>query len=453
MAANESWIVEIEFVRGIWTDVTRYVDTAKSNIFIQQGDTAETTDEGSATFTLNNSDQRFTPGNVLGANYPNVKSGCRIRVREVIGSYNFGLFSGYIEWPEIQAWTASTASAPRDQQITINAVDRMTRLANARPFLSTLGEHILYRGGTRLSGYWPLLASQGYNPYGPAQLPFIPFRQRASSPVVPTGEPAIGFTGSAIDADDVATLRLEPNVVGTDVAVDTHTYGLITPVTVTNNTFTISFWVYLEDVSTANLYWNAGDTVGATLLRLSRVGGAWGVEAGAGPVSSFATVNALPTYKWTLVSIRMTLPSGLIEYWVNEATPVTVTMSGGVVPSTATFPVYELGVGMQGNLAHAQLYVGDFTRQHHLDQYQMGLTGLEYQTTGQRIRTVMAYAGVLSTDLTRVDQGVSVMQVASLAGKTPATAAAEASDTERGSLYAAGDGQIVFAGRQRLLNI
>jgi len=329
----------------------------------------------------------------------------------------------------------------------------MTRLANSQEFLSTLGEHILYDGGSSLVAFWPLLTSQGLNPYGPAQLPLTEFVFQESG-TVPTAEPALSFDGISVVADDVGTTYLAPNIVSAHAVKYKFPSGPITPIVLDSSTLTFSVWTYIEDVQDAQLQWSIDESTSATFLDLDRSSGVWSITGMTGPVSLLATsIPALPTYKWTLISLRMTLPSGLIECWVDDRTPVTGTMTGGVVPSTATFDNVTVGASQQGNVSYLQVHVGDFTYAQHLAQFQMGLNGLEYQTTGARIRTVLGYAGVASTDLNRVDTGVSVMQRASLAGKTPAIAAAEASSTERGSLYAAGDGQIVFADRKRLYNI
>lgn len=454
MAANESWLVEIAFASQpdaaiqIYTDVTTRVDTAKSLIVIAQGDTAETTDEGSLTLVLNNSDQAFTPGNTLSPYYPNMKSARRIRVTEVIGSYRFVLFTGYIEFPDITAWTASTASAPRDQQITFTATDRMTRLANARPFLSTLGEHIAYSGTP--AAYWPLVGTIGVNPATTTQAPLTVTTVYANVDATANAAATAGG-GSSITADDIATFRLAPNIVGSVFAIDKYLRGPITPISITSSTFTAVWWMYVEDVAGPGGLWNFQNS---TLEYLQLAGGSTVMlQAAAGPTFVNIAAQNIPTYKWTLVALRMTLPSGLVELWIDDDAPTTGTLGGGVVPSTVSFDDVFFANNMQGNIAYLQVYTGDYTREQFLAQYHMGLEGLEYQTTGQRIRTVLAYAGVPAMDMNRVDRGVSVMQRASLAGKTPATLLTEASDTERGSLYVAGDGQMVFADRKRLYNI
>jgi hypothetical protein len=83
----------------------------------------------------------------------------------------------------------------------------------------------------------------------------------------------------------------------------------------------------------------------------------------------------------------------------------------------------------------------------------MGLFGLERQSTGERIRTILQYAGVDPSELGRIDNGASLMQVARMAGRGPMDLVAEAVATEQGEFYADGSGLPVFTGRVRLYNI
>ena len=115
----------------------------------------------------------------------------------------------------------------------------------------------------------------------------------------------------------------------------------------------------------------------------------------------------------------------------------------------------DVGEAAQGNFAYMQVYVGTaFNRAAHLAQYQMGLTGLEAQTTGARVDTILQYAGVPGSDyLATTDTGTSIMQRATLLGKDPLTALREAETTEQGLLYVDGSGQTHFADRRTLYGI
>jgi hypothetical protein len=88
----------------------------------------------------------------------------------------------------------------------------------------------------------------------------------------------------------------------------------------------------------------------------------------------------------------------------------------------------------------------------HLAQFQVGMLGLEGQTTGQRVTTILNYAGV-PAGLRQVDVGCSFMAKATMAGRAPGDLLAEAVTTEQGRGFMSGDGRYVFHGRDRVLNV
>jgi len=468
--AYEKWVVEIEFVSGTWTDVTARVDTAGNPFEVVQGDTAETTDEGSMELTLNNSDQAFTPGNVNSTYYPNVKAGKRIRVREVLPSLSaiIDVFTGYIEFPEIEAWTASTTSAPRDQQITITAVDRITWLSRARPFISTLAEQIRYAAGSQLMAHYPLNDDQGAVSAANVTDTFRePLVKKVSSPTTAGGgsggvEPSLTFgSGTPLLGDDVASATGVPAVNAGILYSSVYAEArFASPIPqASGETIALVFWCTYDGTTIDGLVpatiRNNDDTSLQQDMLLYYTAGAW--TARWGPPSSTPTTLAVSgpqAAKPTLIALRLTLPSGLCEYWRDVDTPATTTL-GGSIPTSATWSSLAVMGQWAGTLGHVQVHVGvdAYPRAAHLAQFQAGWTGLERQYPGQRIETLANYAGIPANELNRVDPGVAVMQNASLAGKTPLTAMTEAADTERGSLYAAGTGELVFADRRRLYNI
>jgi hypothetical protein len=158
---------------------------------------------------------------------------------------------------------------------------------------------------------------------------------------------------------------------------------------------------------------------------------------------------ALPVmvqYGWSpSVGLAMISGSDLGPYSFLGSNPTTMTLS------TMRAPMRDWA----GGIAHVQLYVGapgDFTVADYLAQARMGQLGLEYQTTGQRINTILDYAGVPG-DQRLVDPGVSYMQKATLAGQDPGTALANAVAAERGRGFISGDGKYVFHDRTRIYNV
>lgn len=455
MAAYEGWRLGIAFASlpddpaPVYDDVTSLV---QGTVTTESGQTSETQgDTGSLAAALENADQRFTPGNRVGVHYPNVKSARRVELVDAIGELDVPLFAGWLEFPEIPSWAKSSTDAPLSQPLTITAVDRLAHLGRQR-FLSTLGAHILYAGRDTLAGFWPLTELRRYTSYRYGGVnPLSVDHSRDTASTATSAAVITDGGGDPVIADDVNTLRLEPNINNSLVADSAYLTGEIQAVV--GATVAAQFWVYFEDVSTSDVSWSWGGPNGS--MAYFRQAGDWCLSFDAG-VTSYNTTSApaLPTYKWCLVTLKVTLPSGFCELWIDDDTPATGTLSGGAIPSSINLDeVQTLGSGMQGNLAYLQLHAGDYTYTQHLAQVEMGRTGLEGQTTGARIRTLFAYAGLADSELTRIDPGVAVLQRAALAGASPTDAMAVAVETEQGDLWVAGDGTPVFADRIRRYNV
>lgn len=459
--AYQNWTFEIALTtqpddpNPVYVDFTSRVETANGPFSIVTGDTAETSGAGnSLSLQLNNADQALTPGNVLSPYYPYVKSARKCRVRETIGGVTYDLFTGYIQFPEIEAWTSSSTTAPRDQTITITAVDRLTRLKQAPTFTSTLAEHIRYNGGSDLIGWWPLLnRAQPFLAEGAAQADLT-----VTDPISVFPASIAGPTG-----DDASYVRFVP------VLRDGIPYPQFdAPVSITvssTETIAIAIWLNAElpdpaaTLDLSQLAWlRKANSLNYIYFRNAYSSGVFDATAGSSgsPGVTFDTVtwpSALASSAWRLVTARLSLATGVIDFWCGADPPVTTTLSGPA--SSLTFDLLTIGQNYWGSMAHMQIYKGvdAFNRTKHLAQHAMGYQGLERQTTGERIRTVLQYGGVAASDLHNIDDGTSVMQRASLAGKTPADAAFEGSITEQGSLAVDGSGLITFADRRRIYNV
>lgn len=469
--AYEKFVVEVEFTDGVWADLTSRADTIAAPIQAVQGDTAETTDEGSLTVTFYNGDQALTPGNTLSPYYPNVRAGRRIRIREVIPALSqiIDVFTGFIEFPETEAWTASSDDNPRDQQITVTAVDRMTWLTRARTFTSTLAEHIRYAAGNQLRAYYPLSDDQQAKSAANISATVLEpltrrMSQRASGSATGASTPTLTWgAGTPLEGDDIPPATSVPAVnAGSWYANVFGEAKFATPLAQSSGeSIALVYWCTYDgtaiDVLVPATIRNS-DTLSLQqdmLLYYSSVSGGWFARwHPPGSTLTEVAVSGPQASKPTLIALRLTLPSGLCEFWRDDDEPVTTTLLGGI-PASATWSSLAVFGPWAGSVGHLQVHIGTdaYTRSQHLAQFQAGWHGLERQTSGQRIRTLAAYAGIPSTELNRVDPGVAVMQNTSLAGKNPAAAMSEAADTERGSLYAAGTGELVFADRRRLYNI
>lgn len=458
-----------------YVDVTSYVDTAKEPFSTTSGDTPEASaDTGGAVLPFVNPDQRFTPGNIRSPYHPNIRPGSRIRVRETILDQVFARLTGYVQYPEIAAWTQSTGEQPRDQQIGIPVVDRVAWIAQGRRMVSTLAEYIMYNAGPSLVAYWPLGESEGPDVNAAVGAPWTLTQKKGviGSGNAPDSDPASITYGSAgiAPADDLSSIEFAPSIQTNLVNEYATFFTLIgtrpTPVTLsTGQVLTIVCWTRASEVLDPSLgadliflKSSADDANSARIQILGDTISAQAVWAGDwdGSVSGPPVTKDQPIP----VAFRVGFDPDVVELWVRgEVYTDTMTVT---TATTAVFDQLEIGGnttffgGYPGWVNHVQVYIGaedDWTHDDFLAQYEMGLAGLERQTTGERIRTVLQYAGVDPADLGRIDQGASLMQRAALAGMNPIDAVTAAVETEQGEFYADGDGQPVFADRVRLYNI
>src|SRR5438552_1082178 len=100
--------VEIEFVAGVWTDVSSYLDgNAGGSTRFGRTSRYGTISPGTLTLVLDNTDARFSPGRQLLADgvtpapyWPNLVPRKRIRLSYVVSAVSYVRFVGYVKgWP------------------------------------------------------------------------------------------------------------------------------------------------------------------------------------------------------------------------------------------------------------------------------------------------------------------------------------------------------------------
>lgn len=129
----------------VYIDVTAFVDLT-AGVVITRGrlDEFGAVQPGTASFTLNNTDGRFTQGYTGGANYPNVKIRRKVRISRTAattGATVYYAFTGYIdEWPT--EWPGGLAYS----EAKVTAVDRFKRLGTGAELRSLVEEEIGYDG-------------------------------------------------------------------------------------------------------------------------------------------------------------------------------------------------------------------------------------------------------------------------------------------------------------------
>ncbi len=448
-----------------WWDFTSRV---KNVILARRGRASEfdTTQPATLTLTLDNSDHALTPGNVTSTYYPNVDVAIQCRVRETVGAKTFAVFRGYLEQPDISDWAECG-----DQEITLSFVDRLTWLANGRKFISTLAEHILYNGGSNLVAYWPLGDAQGPNAYpwdATTQVPLIQtVAVSADADRVVTPEQIAFAGGDTTPGDDLKSVRFTPRVstaTGAVAATSVHLSGTLNPtITVSSGqTLTVTVWIkpgtldyahepFRLDASGTGGYLYVARNVysgGNNWILRASSGGGWTASVD-GPSTGFTPEGH--TGIWQLITAQITLGANPTLWMGTERLTGT---TAGSTPGSITFDTARVGYFTGADICHVQVYVGSSAMSYttHGAQRDMGFLGLNGQLTGARIRTLAGYAGVPSGELL-VDDGVSLMRMATLAGKRPLEAMRVAEETEQGVLLADGAGRLVFADRVHRYNL
>lgn len=455
----------------VYTDVTTRLRTESVMLATARGRPSELTSVQPATFScvLENTDGALTPGNTTSPLYPNVKMARRIRYSEVVGWQTIPIFTGWIEFPEIDEYELIGYA-----EIHLTAVDRLTRLQRGRIFVSMLAEHIRYNGGAALRAYWPCV--------DPAA-PFSSIVNTGQHPpltatvLTSTAQPASGSaqlipqqSGSMPSAEDASIPKLTFNLDSGGNPNWTMSLGAnwaqsspsqLGNLTVTpGQVLTVVVWINPDAVmgSAAGLLFVSGQESGpiaAVNLQVTQASGVWQAQVFGGAMTGTINGPAPQTGRPYPVAIRYGYSPSVFELWV-DGTVYPGTLSG--TPATGNTQIQSIGSGgqYQGCWGHLQAYAGaatDWGSAQMVAQCVVARSGLAYQTTGQRIRTVAQYAGVPTSELSRVDPGTTVMQNASLAGRNPFDAMSDAVNTERGVLFADGAGQLVFQDRRRRYNL
>ena len=473
MSAYEYWRVEVSYAAGVWTDITADVDTITAPVASTTGTSAEVSgDPASLSLILHNPGFKYTPSNLLSSFA--LASAMPIRFFEVIGDVRIYHFTGTIEFPEI---AAVNMSMTQDQMLQVNAVDQLSRWERSATFVSTLGAHIM---GSPSAGSLAL-----YYPMNDQRLPFVPVVGSGTLNGSVYGRIAPYMVGSILE---MVALNDADGPPGDDVTFPTFSTPYFDPPTPTagrkaephfkanisvhaGSTDTVALAAWIKPSPLVSQL--SPDLQDAFFLSISEEGdapasfGTHGITyyddviGGFGQVyfqenPNLATLSSTSSYPrdvWRLVTARITLATGACTLWVGSDVTASGTLTGS--PSSYDFLYLDVGAGYFGSIAHVQVYVGPetFPYGEHLAQFAMGLSGLERQSTGDRIRTLARYGGKTDANLTNVDPGGSIMQRAELAGLTVAEAMYQARDTEQGDLFIDGTGALNFADRRTLLNI
>lgn len=416
------------------------------------------TEDAPLTVVLNNSDGALTFGNPSSPYAAWWAPGLRCRFRERVGTYTLDAYTGFIQVPDEESIQADT-----EQRVRINAIDLLGILRTGGTFVSTVAAHVAGSGNGALVGYWPLVDPA--EPFADAIGSTIVRTFTQGSSTVPLEQFPAGLPqqGALLPGDDVAPLLLRP--------------GLNAGVLAGQQAAAVSGWppypaLAAGQVLTAVAWINAkadyptsGSWAAMTLTHLDGVVDVQKVDDVGGdyfritsPLGSLTgnvsgtAGSAAATDRYYIIGMRFGFTPNVLELWVDDQV-YTATLAGSYAGPGA---ITALQVAPIGSAAHLQLYIGDssdWDRDDFLAQREVGLLGLDRQTTGARIRTLAKYSGLTEAELSKVDPGTAVMSPARLAGLDAATAMQQAEETERGLLTVDSSGLLTFLDRRRLYNI
>jgi hypothetical protein len=443
----------------VWVDLTPYVNDVVMVPSLTTGrqNDLDQSEPSQLQMVLNNSDDRFTFGNALSPYASWWGPGGKCRYREAIAGTTMDLFVGYLEVP-----TEGLITAGVEQRVGISAVDQLGRLGSARPFVSTLTEHITYNGGSALRAHWALNDPSASTAGASLIAGVGPIVQVTNYNDTPTANQLLWGARQGPDGDDVAYVQYNP----TQAVVASGAYSggprlarrdVDVPLT-SGQAVAILGWIYIPFDATHPtgpgqvLVSHANDFLPPTFSLRADIGTGWQFFCDTSTGSATVTVPAIKTDAWSAFALILEVSTGNITLCVDGQ------VANGAIGFATSGTLQEIALdGFAGtSFAQIQMYTGSttqITRAFFTAQYQMGWTGLERQTTGDRIRTIAQYAGISSTGLALVDKGQSVMQAAILAGQTPLEAMRDAERTEQGLLYVDGSGNLVFKDRCTLYNI
>jgi hypothetical protein len=444
----------------VWVDLTsRIRDNIRPvDLRIGRQNDLEQAEPSRLEIMLDNADDALTFGNTTSPYAAWWGPGCRCRLREPHAGAVFELFDGFVEVPQEALITAGI-----EQRIALTAVDRLGRLENSPTFVSTLTEYIRYAGGSALKAYWPLNDADGAKTGASFVTGVGPMLQVNNYNDSPHQDQLLWGQRTGPIGDDESYVQMDPS----DAVIANNYNGAprivrrdftVTPIA--GGVYGIVAWVYLPSATTGTLaaqilVSHANNFLNPTFQ--FSYSNAFGWEfAGQTSLSAswdlFGPAGA-KTDSWNCVAGFCEVNTNNLWFFVNGL--VATGVAGGVTGGLGPLQEIALDGDAGRSFGHIQIYSGQFDPVALFNtQYQMGLLGLERQTTGDRIRTIAQYAGLPNVEtVNTVDKGQSVMQVARLAGKTPLDAMREAETTEQGLLHTDGAGHLVFKDRRTLYNV
>jgi hypothetical protein len=461
MAAYENFTFEIDFVTepddpvSVWTDLTSRVESITTPLEIVAGENPEDADPANTlTVRLNNRDQALTMGNLLSANA--LDSVLKCRLTETIGDQELEPFFGYIQFPQIDSWTESSGIKPRDQIITVTAVDQLARLARATPFVSALAEQIVWAGGDDLVGYWPMTEpAEPFAGLGPITTPLNLNRAPSNAGTADLGAPQFQTGLAPVGGESLGARLQSTNRAFLQLTTFDSLLGAF-PVGA-NDAAVVVFWFAFTAAMATNVeaqqqIVNVLTPSCSVVLTRNISTGVLTLDGSAGTMTCTIPAGPLGNEALMPIGVYIKESTSTVELWIGSQR-IPGTLAGSPV-GAGFLDLPFLGNQIDFDVSHIQFYVGqNWGYTQYLEQIHQGYSPLDRQTPGQRINTLLNYAGYPAGSPWRdIDDGASILGPATLAGASPKAAIDVAVETEQGRLWANGH-TLTFADRLRLLNV
>ena len=417
--------VEVEWTAGTWTDITAWWD-AKRPVTITTGrsDTTEHVEPGRLSgMWLDNTDGRFTVGNLASPYAPNVGSGRRVRlsVQDPTTASWIPRFTGRIDALPI-TWADNGSTC----WVCLSAADLLNDWAVADMPADYMWRALDASGGADLLGYWECVTLDAAG-----QIP----ARKGGGPLRPVGVAPTSLTGEGLPGDPRPPLQF---VRGTTDAY--YTGACPTPA----SSWGLSAWIRVDSEVSASQWplvvqGSTGRKVGLRLktdgLYLSTV------TAGGTATDRCGPVKDLSDSSWHLVQMRAwegDVGGSLVLLTVDDADPVTAdgTPRADMLVTGETRTL-TIGDGYSGQIAHIGLW---------------GLTTLSWQVAAPgaglavakpsgRLAEIASMAGLAAPTVVG-DERIA------LASSTPSgkaiDLARQVEDTDGGILWCDGDGAVTY---------
>lgn len=442
IAASFGLRVEIAFastadaVTPTWTDVTAYLDFA-AGVSISHGRQDEMGQVGAGTcaFVLDNTDGRFTPGNMSSPYSPGVRLRRKVRVSwrdPNVGSGAYvDRFVGYVDdWDTSHPSGSSLWAACR-----VSASDRIKRLSSASGLRSHIEQEIL---ADAPSAYWPLGDQE------PVTAPRDLIGSWLVSPMVVRhsgtgGEISWSGTGPADDGLTAPMFAPVDASNGYWLSADSQNFGLSATVECTVLTSATSGRVLAlcEGLDYADVVLDGG----YAKLRTVRPNRA---------ISNGSTSTAYLADGRTH-HVALVMSSGGAALYVDGVSVATLTGWSAQWPQIRVGGDGENGMLFGCTVSHVAVHTGVLSAARILE-HAKAVSGFVTDTPGDRVARFARWALVPSGELSLAAGDEPTVGSFDVTGKTPWDAMQVVATTEGGVLYVDRSGMLTLSPRSARLN-